>query len=209
MELATKPERITRQPAAEVALSGVCRVLVGGFDNAGKSTLACSLFENLRQNDIDTSLYELDRWSDTHDAILGRKDWSQRSKRAEVSLTQYYDYAQYYLNDQSTIVIGDLEGRQQNQHILQLAGCAQIGILVTRGRIQSDETSQFLQTEDGWRDLFAKIEVPIDFHVRSVREHQAIPINTLPIYGLERISVPDNPGIKKLAALLIERAQCL
>src|SRR5690606_1438028 len=78
------------EPSSEdlVAVRGITKLLIGGFDNAGKSTLACSLHEALQSQGVETSLYELDRWSDTHDVSFGRKTWAQRNKQTDVAMEE-------------------------------------------------------------------------------------------------------------------------
>lgn len=78
----------------KISLRGVTKVLIGGFDNAGKSTLACSLYKAINEQGVRSSLYELDLWSDTHEAILGKKRWDERNKQPEVTCDEYAQYAE-------------------------------------------------------------------------------------------------------------------
>lgn len=192
-----------------IALRGVTKVLIGGFDNAGKSTLACSLYKSINEHGVQSSLYELDRWSDTHDAILGKKRWDERNKRPEVTHDEYARYAEGFKNDEAAIVIGDLEGRFQNEHIRTLKGAADFGLLVSRDPIPKDAESNWVQTESGWRSLFEELEVPIAAHIRSILPGQKHPPGTLPIQGLERELVPQHRGVQLLAKTIIYHAELL
>lgn len=190
----------------ELALNGVTRVLIGGFDNAGKSTLACSLYRSLNGMGVEAAVYELDRWSDTHDVILGKKLPHERQKTSHVSREMYRTHADKFVADTSKIVIGDLEGRYQSSYIPILRRSADFGVLVTRPPIEKDEDSDWLQTEEGWRKLFETLEVPISYHIHSIASEQPHPAGTEPVFGLERKLVPDNPGVIKLAEFILEYA---
>lgn len=204
--LAPEEQRNTTVDETEICLNGITRVLIGGYDNAGKSTLACSLYKALETDGIETSLYELDRWSDTHAPILGVKSWKERAKNAEVSVEEYADYVDLFAKDEAAIVIGDIEGRYQGRHSRTLKNKADFGILVTRAPIEKDKTTQFLQTQEGWEELFSEIDVPIAIRVHSLREGQINPDAALPIYGLERQLVPENQGVQKLGRQVVELA---
>ena len=180
------------------------RVLIGGFDNAGKSTLACSLYRALNQAGIPTSLYELDRWSDTHDIILGRKLPEQRQKTAEVSVEEFAAYAEGFREDPTKLVLGDLQGVYQVPHNLCLRQSANFGVLVTRNPIDKDATARFPQTLEGWRDLFGDLEIPIALHLHSVQAGQTAPDKTIPIPALERGLVPNHPYVQKIAAKILQ-----
>ena len=191
---------------SNIALRGITRVLIGGFDNAGKSTLACSLYKALEHQSIDTSLYELDRWSDTHEPILGIKSWDERNKQPEVSIEEYAEYAQKFASDTSNLVLGDIEGRFQGPHNRVLKGSADFGILLTRDPIPKDKETAFLQTHEGWENLFDELNVPIAVRAYSTLNGEPIPPGHIRIPNLERKLVSENPGVQKLARMVVQLA---
>lgn len=191
----------------QVATNGLTKVLIGGFDNAGKSTLACSLYRALQNQGVETSLYELDRWSDTHEPILGKKSWQQRQKVPEVSVSEYAEFAGKFINHSSGVVLGDIEGRYQNPHIRCLKGSADYALLLTRDPIEKDQNTEWLQTTEGWEELFDELGVPIAIRAHSIIDGQKPPSGTIPVYNLERQLVPNHPDIQAIAKLVIELSQ--
>lgn len=193
--------------AAQIAADGVTRILIGSMDGAGKSTLSCSLYLHLAGRGTDVSLHEIDPWSDTHDPILGRKSWSQRQKRTNVSLELYGQYVDRFASDTSQIVLGDMQGRAQNPYNQLLSGVADYGILVSREQTVKDQTVLYPQYEYDWERLYADtLRTPVAARVRSVLPNQIAPPGCLPIDGLERQPAPDHPQIARLGAMVLELA---
>ena len=109
------------------------KVLIGGYDGAGKSTLACSLYVYLCMIGYDVGLHEIDPWSDTHAPLLGRKNWTERNKRKNyVEADIYHSYVEPFAQDSREIVIGDIQGNYQCPHNHMWANSADVAVLVSR-----------------------------------------------------------------------------
>jgi len=96
------------------------KIVIGGPKGSGKSTLITSIFSYLLSSQVETSIHEIDVFSDTHDCLLGKKDWSQRKKvptlvgateetKKQVDEIVNERVSRFYL-DRSDIVLGDLPG---------------------------------------------------------------------------------------------------
>lgn len=210
-KLETKPLSVevpgTLQPEEQLTLNGVTRVLIGGMDGAGKSTLSCSLYLALKERGVHVSLHEIDPWSDTHDPILGRKPWSDRNKRAEVPDHEYLERVEEFKNDNADIVIGDMQGRSQYRGNYALYESAHHGILVSREATPKDETRRWRQSEHDWEQLFCDLNIPVNLRIRSLRPNQQCPDNYIGIDDLERVPEPNHEGVQKTGQMIVNLIQ--
>lgn len=189
-----------------------CRILFGGMSSAGKSTLACSVYEILTRRGLDVGLHELDIWSDTHDCILGKKPWEQRNKRGGPSGDDLHpEFAVAvgeFQADDSTIVIGDLPGRR-NPSWEAAVGCADYAVLVYRRPLGKDEEEFFARHEVNWELQMTEWEIPIIARIESLQDTQAYPsgVNRIGVHGLDRQLVFDDRGLLVLATLITRFAE--
>lgn len=192
------------------------KILIGGYDGAGKSTLACSLYVYLCMTGHDVGLHEIDPWSDTHAPLLGRKSWAARDKRKGfVEADIYRSYVEPFAQDTRDIVIGDVQGNYQCPHNAMWADLADVAILVSRRPTEKDiwraenesRDTPGPQTVHGWRTLFAANGIKRIFYIESLLDGQRPPSlaadKHFAILGLDRALVPLHPDIKNLAELLL------
>jgi hypothetical protein len=147
------------------------RILVGGLDGSGKSTIACSLAEALRHDGVAVHCIEIDPWSDTHDIILGKKDPSLRNPRHQVAIEDFRERVEMFRHSPYPIVIGDLQGRHQYIWNHLLRGIADHGILVGREPTEKDAKKQaegILQTIPEWEDLFRGLDTPLSHYIHTL-----------------------------------------
>lgn len=197
------------------------KILIGGFDGAGKSTLACSLYVYLLTQGHEVGLHELDPWSDTHAPLLGHKDWLERTKRTGfVDQDIYSLYVDPFIKDRREIVIGDIQGNYQYAHNNLWAGTASAAVLVSRHATEKDEWRRVHesrdipgpQTVDGWYDLLQRSGISYNniIRVHSLRHGQTVPISPFPViaaHQLERALVPFHPAVVALADQLLHLRQ--
>ncbi len=189
------------------------RILFGGMISSGKSTLVCSVYELLRSRGFDPSLHEIDVWSDTHDCILGRKDWSQRNKRTprddDEIHAEFRERVAAFADDPTDIALGDMPGREQNRSFpLIPMGLADIGVLLYR-RPDEEDRGFFSSSREGWYRLMRMWGIPEVIEVQSIRPGDQAAMDTFAIDGLDRIPIPDHPEIQRLTEHLLARAEAL
>jgi hypothetical protein len=184
------------------------RILIGGLDGAGKSTLTCSVAEALRHDGIAVHTIEIDPWSDTHDVIYGRKPVEKRNGRHEVAIGEFRERVEMFRHSPYPVVLGDMQGRQQYQFNFLLEGIADRGILVGREPTPKDEkraSEGILQTLDEWEELFDQLETHVDLYVHSLlpgqcqsaRPRLCTPEMSMPAM-LERKLHPYSPYVQQL-----------
>lgn len=185
------------------------RILIGGMNGAGKSTLACSLYLALRELTSDVTLHEVDPWSDTHDCILGHKPWSERNKRGNFVrnhlASEFAERAAAFAADDASIVLGDLHGRWQLpdfEYWEPLRGSGD-ALLVTRRQTAEDFESPYPQDPKSWLLHLERLDIPVRWvvssHLEPVPDQQALTVS-----GLDRLAVPDNSDIVRLARTLLD-----
>ncbi len=196
------------------------KVLIGGYDGAGKSTLACSVFVYLQMLGHDVGLHELDPWSDTHAPLLGYKSWAERTKRTGfVDADIYSRYVEPFLADQRSIVLGDIQGNYQYEHNGLWANSADAAVLVSREPTEKDIWRELNQSRDlpgpqsieGWQKLFANSGIKRNaiVYVHTLQNDQVEPAEADPndyfitARALDRAIVPFNPGVVALANCLL------
>lgn len=151
------------------------RILIGGLDGAGKSTLVCSLAEALRHDGVAVQTIEIDPWSDTHDIIYGRKPVEKRNGRHEVAIGEFRERVEMFRCSPYPIVLGDMQGRQQYSFNFLLKGIADRGILIGREPTEKDlkrQVENILQTVPAWEELFDQLETQVDLYVHSLLPSQ-------------------------------------
>lgn len=94
------------------------RLLVGGPANSGKSTFCTTLYRILRERPgVSVGLHEIDVYSDTHNPLLGKKPWADRRKNFGAVRADIIRRVHEFATDPSDIVIGDLPGNINHQHL--------------------------------------------------------------------------------------------
>ncbi len=186
------------------------RILVGGLDGAGKSTIVCSLAEALRHDGVLVHAIEIDPWSDTHDIILGRKPAELRNPRHEVAIGEFRERVEMFRHSPYHVVLGDLQGMQQYAHNLLLDGIADRGIIIGRETTEKDaikEAKGRLQTVPDWFTLYQRINTTVDHYIHTLLPGQEastqvdVPTQTMPAI-LERKLVPYSAHIQELKLLV-------
>jgi len=195
------------------------KILIGGYDGAGKSTLACSLYVYLCMTGLNVGLHEIDPWSDTHAPLLGLKSWADRKKNVGyVDADAYNAHIKPFAQDSREIVIGDVQGCYQYEHNHLWAGLADVAILVSRQPTEKDawraeHESRDIpgpQSREGWRQLFAANGIKTILHVDTLLDGQRQRALADPtdwyfvLRGLDRAVVPFHPGVKQLADILFQ-----
>ncbi len=188
------------------------RILIGGLDGAGKSTIVCSLAEALRHDGVTVQAIEIDPWSDTHDIILGKKSPELRNARHEVAIGEFRERVEMFRCSPFQVVLGDLQGMQQYAFNFLLEGIADRGIIIGRERTDKDSTKEAkgrLQTVPDWLELYRQINTPVDCYVHSLLPGQPQTVRVaetdkvVPAFT-ERKLVPYNPHIQELK-LMVEQ----
>ena len=189
-----------------------CRILFGGMSTAGKSTLACSVYEVLIRRGLNVGLHELDIWSDTHDCILGAKPWEQRNKRGGPSGDDLHpEFAvavERFRADDSAVVIGDLPGRR-NPSWDAAIGCADYAALIYRRQLTKDREEFFADHEVDWERQMEDWGIPVIARVQSLQpgEPDVTGADRYPAIGLDRELLLDDPGVLDLATLITRFAE--
>jgi len=193
------------------------RILVGGLDGAGKSTLVCSLAEALRHDGIAVQTIEIDPWSDTHDIIYGRKPVEKRNGRHEVAIGEFRERVEMFRHSPYPIVLGDMQGRQQYSFNFLLKGIADRGILIGREPTEKDlkrQAENILQTVPEWEELYDQLETFVNLYVHSllpgqeqtVRPRACTPEMVIPAMT-ERKLCPYSAYVQQLKNLVLDWAQ--
>ncbi len=172
------------------------RIVFGGPPNCGKSTLAVSLYAQMRRRGMSVGLHEIDVYSDTHDCILGKKPWGERRKRRfcrfdRIIRPRILEYA----SDTSDIVLGDLPGNLRNQFLAKMIAPADAAVVVGR------DYAGMLP----WEALFARMSIPVLVRVFSYTtcRPRALAADTIAVSGLSRVIVRSaelNEVVERLVA---------
>ncbi len=181
------------------------RLLIGGPNASGKSTLAVSLYYWLRRHEpyVSVALHELDVHSDTHGPLMGLKAWSKRCKRwpfpqeAPFEVIVYADMM--FRKDSSAIVIGDLPGRLANPGMPRFMASGTHAIYVGRS----------FDEYDAWHASFSRAGVRLLFGVASVLDGNPVPSvlnchRALVVHDLVRQPSPDLAGIGLLGRSIVD-----
>lgn len=186
------------------------RILIGGLDGAGKSTIVCSLAEALRHDGVTVQAIEIDPWSDTHDIILGKKPPELRNPRHEVAIGEFRERVEMFRCSPFQVVLGDLQGMQQYAFNFLLESIADRGIIIGRERTDKDSTKQAkgrLQTVPDWFDLYQKLNTTVDCYVHTLLPEQKPTVEVDAVTKLfpaftERKLVPYSAHIQELKLLV-------
>lgn len=186
-----------------------CRIIFGGISNSGKSTLVCSVFELLRQWDLDIARHELDVWSDTHECILGYKPWSERRKRGgpegDHLHTEFAAEVGRFRTATQDIVLGDLPGRR-NPSWETVAGSADGAIIVYRSPLSVDGKAFFADHEVDWERQMTEWGIPVIARVYSLRADESPDPDRICLSELDRHLAIDRPEITEIAGLITDHA---
>lgn len=173
------------------------RLVIGGPCNSGKSTLAVSLAQAVRQYGVVCGLHELDIYSSMHTHITGETPWEKRTKCNDITpgpeLVRTQEVSARFGRDLSPVVIGDLPGRCDSPRDL-LVTHARAAILIARAPDGFRE----------WEEVLSERHVPI--LARTISYHGRVPsfdgINFF-FEGLNRESKHNDREIQGLARYLI------
>lgn len=172
------------------------RIVLGGPQGSGKSTVSASVYVALKEQGILTGIHEIDVYSDSLNCILGKKPWAMRKKRTKA----WFDPTikkriAEYADDQSDIVLGDLPGKITNPFLPRMIAPADAAIIVSRtveGIVQ-------------WEAFFQKHGIPVVLRVFSVRDdipEELRKSDMVLIDGLDRLLIPRES--QKLADIVAE-----
>lgn len=183
------------------------RILFGGISSAGKSTLACSVYQWMRVQGVDVGLYELDVWSDTHDCILGCKPWSERDNRSGPAGNYlHHEFAERvtrFRGASNDLVLGDLPGRR-NPSWETVSGSADGGIIVERGPLPKDREDFFARHQVDWESQLADWRVPVIVRVYSLGHGEPPPPRRICLGQLDRRPVPHHPQVRNIGERLLK-----
>jgi len=134
------------------------RIVIGGPKNCGKSTLAASIYNRLKDLSVSVGIYEIDVFSDTIPCILGIKPWVQRQKRESGNWRDPLIDLRLddFSRDGSHIVLGDLPGII-DELLKKMVLFATAAIAIGKNE----------ETLEEWLDFFNRQSIPVILRIGS------------------------------------------